>query len=68
MRAIELPPAPDLGVSDLLEATIADMGTVAAPDEDAPLVAIIDSGVNSAHPVLAPAVVERIAVPDSLGS
>jgi hypothetical protein len=67
VRLVDLPPQPDLDVAPLLEATIADIGTVEPPDDDAPLVAILDTGVNSAHPLLEPVVVDRVASPGSLG-
>jgi Subtilase family len=67
VRIIDLPPQVDLDVAPLLETTIRDLGEIEPPDGDAPLVAILDTGVNNAHPLLEPVVVDRVAVPDSLG-
>jgi hypothetical protein len=67
VRMINLPPQVDLEVAPLLEATVRDLGEVEPPDEDAPLVAILDTGVNNGHPLLAPVVVGRAAVPASIG-
>lgn len=67
VRLIDLPPQVDLEVEQLLEVTTPELGTVEAPDMDAPLVGIIDSGVNHGHPLLANVVIDRIAEPASLG-
>jgi hypothetical protein len=67
LRIIDLPPEVDTDVQDLLETTIAELGNVEAPDEDAPLIGILDSGVNSAHPLLVNVVVDRLSAPASLG-
>lgn len=67
LRVVDLPPEVDTEVQELLETTIADLGPIEAPDEDAPLIGILDSGVNSAHPLLASVVVDRLSAPTSLG-
>lgn len=67
VRLVDLPPQPDLDVAPLLETTIAELGSIEAPDDDAPLVGILDTGVNNAHPLLEPVVVDRIASPTTLG-
>ena len=67
VRVVDWPPQPDLDVVPLLDATIEDLGTIEPPDTDAPLVAILDTGVNSAHPLLEPVVVDRVAFPATLG-
>lgn len=67
VRLVDLPPQPDLDVAPLLEATIAELGTIEPPDPDAPLVAILDTGVNSAHPLLEAVVLDRVASPANLG-
>ena len=67
VREIDLPPEIDAEVGPLLDAGIRDIGTVEDPDDDAPLVGILDSGVNEAHPLLAAVVVERASSPASLG-
>lgn len=67
LREIDLPPEIDAEVGPLLDAGIRDLGTVEAPDNDAPLVGVLDSGVNDAHPLLASVVIERSSSPASLG-
>jgi hypothetical protein len=67
VRLVDLPPQPDLDVAPLLDATIEDLGIIEPPDADAPLVAILDTGVNSAHPLLEPVVIDRAASPATLG-
>jgi len=67
VRVVDLPPEVDVDVERLLDTTTADLGDIEPPDEDAALIGILDSGVNSAHPLLAAAVINRIGVPASLG-
>ena len=67
VRSIDLPPLPDIHVARLLEATVENVGVVEPPEAGAPMIAIIDSGINSAHPILLAVVAERICVPASLG-
>ncbi len=67
LREIDLPPEVDSDAGGLLETTIMNLGEVEAPDEDAPLIGILDSGVNDAHPLLANVVVDRLSAPASLG-
>lgn len=54
---VDLMPRPLVGIPDLLSAGADSLPTVLAPAPDAPIVAVIDSGIRSAHPLLAPAVV-----------
>ncbi len=67
VRVIDLPPQVDIDVERLLDVALPEIGSVEAPDADAPLIGIIDSGINDAHPVLVDVVVERFAAPASLG-
>lgn len=67
VRVIDLPPQVDIDIERLLDIALQDIGVVEAPDVDAPLIGIIDSGVNNAHPLLADVVIERFAAPQSLG-
>ncbi|MFP5237642.1 MAG: S8 family peptidase [Acidobacteriota bacterium] len=67
VRIVDLPPEVDLEVSAMLETTIANLGAIEPPDEDAPLVAVLDTGVNSAHPLLSEVVIERTSEPEALG-
>jgi hypothetical protein len=64
---VDFPPTVDIEIGRLLDATIADVGTVETPDAEAALIGVLDSGINDAHPLLANVVVDRIAVPASLG-
>lgn len=63
---IDLPPSPDLEISNLLEIELANAPTVAEIDNDLPIIGIIDSGIIS-HPLLKDLVVGSIGVPESLG-
>ena len=56
VRRIDVFPQPLLNYPELRTATLADLPLVLAPRIDAPLVAVIDSGVRSAHPLIAAAV------------
>lgn len=64
---IDLPPLPDFGDDDPFAYTIAELPEPVAPAENAPLLGIIDSGLN-AHPFLDDLVVDRIGVPAALGT
>ncbi|WP_158792127.1 S8 family peptidase [Granulicella sp. L60] len=67
VRVVDLPPQVDLDVATLLETTVDNLGNVEPPDEDAPIVAILDTGVNDAHPLLAGIVVAKTSEPETLG-
>jgi subtilisin family serine protease len=67
VRSIDRPPEVDIDAARLLETTIADVGSVEIADEDLPVIGIIDSGINDAHPILRGIVTERLSVPVSLG-
>lgn len=54
---VDLMPHPVVGIPDLLNAGADSLPAVLAPAADAPIVAVVDSGIRSAHPLLAPAVV-----------
>jgi hypothetical protein len=64
---VDLPPLPDLGERDPPSITIRDLPTRRPPPENAPLIGIIDSGVNE-HPLLADALVDSFGIPASLGT
>lgn len=65
---IEHPPSPDLETAELLELTLDDLGPAPAPSKDAPHIAILDSGLTSAHPLAEAAVGSTIGVPEALGT
>lgn len=68
LAAIELLPTPLMTASELYGASEATLPEVHPPSETAPLVGLVDSGVASAHPLIAPAAaaVETLsgAIPD----
>lgn len=64
---IDLPPEPDLIEARQIDLTLADLPDVAEIDENAPLIGIIDSGVND-HPLIEDIIVGSIAIPDTLGT
>jgi hypothetical protein len=64
---IDLPPQPSLTVAEILRMGVPNFPPVREPDANVPPIAILDSGIASAHPLLAPAVGEATAVPLALG-
>ena len=64
---IDLMPRPSLELPQLLHATSDSLPTVVGPAVDAPILAVVDSGIRSAHPLLAPAVVGVEMVGQGLG-
>lgn len=63
----DLPPKPSLTVSNMLATGIEDLNDVEAPADGSPGVAILDSGITSAHPLLEPAIGEATSVPQQWG-
>jgi len=64
---IDLPPAPDIEASELVLMEMGDAPRLLAPEDDAPVIGVLDSGLNE-HPFLAEAVVARLAFPEELGT
>jgi hypothetical protein len=64
---VDRPPIPDLGERDPPVVTLVDLPEPAHPDDDAPLIGIIDSG-STEHPLLVPSLQDSIGVPQSLGT
>lgn len=60
---VDLPPSPTLSVSNLIEVGVHDLPTVPAPKDGAPSVAVLDSGLTTAHPLISPAVGEATTIP-----
>lgn len=56
VATIDAPPEPALWWSEAANLGLSDVPSFDPPDAEAPLVAVIDSGVRSAHPLLAGAV------------
>jgi hypothetical protein len=67
VASIDLPPAPDMTAADAIELTLADAPLMNALSDDAPLIGVIDSGVND-HPFLTDIIAGVIAVPADLGT
>lgn len=67
VAAIDLPPAPDVATAEALDMTLPDAPPLNAVADDAPLIGIIDSGVND-HPFLADILAGSIGVPAELGT
>jgi hypothetical protein len=67
IACVDRPPIPDLGERDPPVVTLVDLPEPAHPDDDAPLIGIIDSG-STEHPLLVPSLQDSIGVPQSLGT
>ncbi len=66
VASLDQPPEPDVTSQQALELDLASLPPREPVDDDAPLVGLIDSGVNS-HPLLEALLVGSIGVPESLG-
>ncbi len=64
---VDLPPKPTLEINELLDVGIEDLPFVPPPEDEAPGVAVLDSGLTAGHPLLKPALGEATSVPRSLG-
>ncbi|MGH9222310.1 MAG: hypothetical protein ACRD2W_00560 [Acidimicrobiales bacterium] len=64
---IDVLPRPALTLPQLFGSELRDLPPAAPPLDDAPIVGIIDSGVRSAHPLLAGAVVAADAIGTGIG-
>lgn len=67
VAAVDLPPQPSLTIGEYLDLGIHDFPDVVPPDEEAPSIAVLDSGLVSAHPLVAPAVGEATTIPARWG-
>lgn len=67
VASIDLPPRPDVGAEEALTLDLGSAPALNDLDGDAPLIGIIDSGVND-HPLIADILVGSIGVPESLGT
>ncbi|MGI8807833.1 MAG: S8 family peptidase [Acidimicrobiales bacterium] len=63
---VDVLPLPALTVPQLYGSSARDLPVVEAPDPRAPIVGIIDSGVQSGHPLIAPAVLAAEALSPSI--
>lgn len=62
VATVDLAPAPDVEMGELLEFELTDLPTIPPPSDDSPVIGIIDSGLN-AHPLLDAITVGTIGVP-----
>jgi hypothetical protein len=67
IASVDLPPEPDAIIGDSLNTPLSDVGEPSSVPEDAPVVGVIDSGVND-HPLLLDVLVGAIGVPAALGT
>ncbi len=67
IASIDLPPQLDVEASGLLDMSLAETPALGPIDPEAPLIGIIDSGVND-HPLIADALIDAIAVPSTLAN
>lgn len=67
IASIDLPPVPDVATADALRLDLDDMPGLEPLGDDAPLIGIIDSGVND-HPLLDGILIGAIGVPERLGT
>ena len=66
VRQIMLLPQPLLTIPEVLTAAFDDLPRILPPLPDEPIVAVIDSGVRSSHPLIAPALTQALAVNEHL--
>lgn len=64
---IDLPPEPDFAEGNLEDLALGDLPEIEALGEEAPLIGIIDSGLND-HPLIEDIIAGAIGVPSSLGT
>lgn len=65
IQSVDFPPEPDIVAGEALDLTLDDLPAPGAVDAAAPIIGIIDSGIN-AHPLMEDVLVGAIAVPDTL--
>lgn len=63
---VDLPPQPDLEAQPIVEMALEDMPPVTPIHENAPIIGIIDSGIN-AHPLLDDVLIASESFPSELG-
>lgn len=63
----DLPPKSDVLIDEYLDSSLEDFSETPPPDDDAPKIAVFDTGITSPHPFIAPAVVEATSIPGDLG-
>ncbi|GJM03904.1 MAG: hypothetical protein DHS20C08_24050 [Rhodomicrobium sp.] len=63
---VDLPPEPDIETNQLVELTLGKVPELAPADENLPVVAVLDSGLND-HPFLKDIILAHVAYPKELG-
>ncbi|MDQ2644660.1 MAG: S8 family peptidase [Myxococcota bacterium] len=66
VASVDRPPEPDLATQQAIDSDLASLPLPAAVDEEAPVIGVIDSGIN-AHPLLEALLIGSIGVPQYLG-
>jgi hypothetical protein len=66
VRQIMLLPQPLLTMPEVLTVAFDDLPRILPPLPDAPIVAVIDSGVRSSHPLIAPTLTQALAANEHL--
>ncbi|MYM38645.1 S8 family peptidase [Duganella qianjiadongensis] len=66
VATIDMPPEPDIVTAPALRLTLPQLPSLNELDENAPVIGIIDSGVNN-HPLIEDILVGSIGVPETLG-
>ncbi|MFZ0520971.1 MAG: S8 family peptidase [Candidatus Acidiferrales bacterium] len=64
---VDFPPQPTFSVGEMLTRGVRDFPPIAEPNDGSPSIAILDSGLTAAHPLLALAIGEASAIPQALG-
>ena len=68
LHRLDVLPSPGLGIQDVRTYPIDSLPVVLEPAPEAPIVAVIDSGIRSAHPLLASAVVGAETVSEEIAT
>ena len=66
VASLDLPPVPEIVTGEALDLTLEQLPEMNVVGDDAPVIGIIDSGVN-AHPLIEDILVGAIGVPEALG-
>lgn len=67
ISSVDLPPKLSLKIEQQEEISLDEFGTIPSPPNNAAGICIIDSGINSGHPLLKTAIGEAISMPVTLG-
>ncbi|MGT2467780.1 hypothetical protein ACVOMV_27460 (plasmid) [Mesorhizobium atlanticum] len=67
VASIDLPPSPDVATTEAMRLELGELPERGPVGEDAPLIGVIDSGVND-HPLIEDILVGAIGVPERLGT